>query len=49
MPHGDWRWCRKELAHVCLHDATRVHADRDLAEIEAESVAYSLIWTGGPR
>ena len=29
-----------ELAHVCLHDATRVHADRDLAEIEAESVAF---------
>jgi len=29
-----------ELAHVCLHDATRVRTDRDLAEIEAESVAF---------
>ncbi len=29
-----------ELAHVCLHDASRVSTDRDLAEIEAESVAF---------
>jgi hypothetical protein len=29
-----------ELAHVCLHDASRVTTDRDLAEIEAESVAF---------
>ena len=29
-----------ELAHVCLHDATRITTDRDLAEIEAESVAF---------
>ena len=25
---------------MCLHDATRVQIDRDLAEIEAESVAF---------
>jgi hypothetical protein len=29
-----------ELAHVLLHDASRVRTDRDLAEIEAESVAF---------
>jgi len=29
-----------ELAHVCLHDASRITTDRDLAEIEAESVAF---------
>ena len=29
-----------ELAHVCLHDASRITVDRDLAEIEAESVAF---------
>jgi hypothetical protein len=29
-----------ELAHCLLHDASRVSTDRDLAEIEAESVAY---------
>lgn len=29
-----------ELAHCLLHDASRVNTDRDLAEIEAESVAY---------
>jgi hypothetical protein len=29
-----------ELGHVLLHDATRITTDRDLAEIEAESVAY---------
>jgi hypothetical protein len=29
-----------ELAHICLHDASRITTDRDLAEIEAESVAF---------
>ena len=29
-----------ELGHVLLHDASRIATDRDLAEIEAESVAY---------
>jgi hypothetical protein len=29
-----------ELAHVCLHDPASVGADRDLAEVEAESVAF---------
>lgn len=29
-----------ELAHVRLHDASRFRTDRDLAEIEAESVAF---------
>jgi hypothetical protein len=29
-----------ELGHVLLHDAARITTDRDLAEIEAESVAY---------
>jgi len=29
-----------ELAHVCLHDSSRIVVDRDLAEIEAESVAF---------
>jgi hypothetical protein len=29
-----------ELAHVLLHDASRITVDRDLAEIEAESVAF---------
>ncbi len=29
-----------ELAHCCMHDSSRVHLDRDLAEIEAESVAF---------
>jgi hypothetical protein len=29
-----------ELAHVCLHDPARITADRDLAEVEAESVAF---------
>ena len=29
-----------ELGHVLLHDDSRIATDRDLAEIEAESVAY---------
>jgi hypothetical protein len=32
-----------ELAHVCLHDASRITTDRDLAEIEAESVAFIVL------
>ena len=30
-------WCRKEMAHALLHQH---HADRRLAELEAESTAY---------
>jgi len=30
-------------AHVCLHDASRITTDRDLAEIEAESVAFIVL------
>jgi len=38
-----------ELAHVLLHDGTENGSGcRGRAEVEAESVAYSLIWTGGP-
>lgn len=32
-----------ELGHVCLHDASRITTDRDLAEIEAESVAFIVL------
>lgn len=36
-----------ELAHTQMHDGTEYAAGcRGQAEIEAESVAYSLIWTG---
>lgn len=39
-----------ELAHVHLHDGTEYATGcRGRAEVGAESVAYSLIWTGGPR
>ncbi|MGH8971633.1 MAG: hypothetical protein ACRD0C_00305 [Acidimicrobiia bacterium] len=34
-------WCRKELAHVLLHDGTENRTGcRGRAEVEAESVAY---------
>jgi antirestriction protein ArdC len=36
-----------ELAHVLLHDASRVRAGRDLAEVEAESVAYIVCHVAG--
>ena len=50
-PTTPWWWTRPggrqadktlchELGHVLLHDASRIATDRDLAEIEAESVAY---------
>lgn len=43
----------KTLAHDIdhtAHDGTEYATScRGRAEIEAESVAYSLIWTGGPR
>jgi hypothetical protein len=33
-----------------MHNGTEYAAGcRGTAEIEAESVAYSFIWTGGPR
>jgi hypothetical protein len=32
-----------ELAHACLHDSSRITTDRDLAEIEAESVAFIVL------
>ena len=32
-----------ELAHVLLHDESRITTDRDLAEIEAESVAFIVL------
>jgi antirestriction protein ArdC len=38
-----------ELAHVLLHTGTEYALGcRGRAEVEAESVAYSLIWTGVP-
>jgi len=36
-----------ELAHVLLHDASRVRGDRELAEVEAESVAYVVCNAAG--
>jgi hypothetical protein len=36
-----------ELAHVLLHDATRVTEARDLAEVEAESVAFIVCHAAG--
>ncbi len=36
-----------ELAHVLLHDASRVNGGRDLAEVEAESVAFIVCHAAG--
>lgn len=36
-----------ELAHVMLHDATRAAERRDLAEVEAEGVAYLVCEAAG--
>jgi len=37
-----------ELAHLLLHDGAQAVARRELAEVEAESAAYPLIWTHPP-
>ncbi len=39
--------CGKELGHVLLHgpDAEDVRQHRGIGEVEAESVALTLIWT----
>lgn len=49
QPHGlsRLRWCRKELAHVLLHDGVQAGARRELAEVEAESVAYLVCHAAG--
>ena len=36
-----------ELGHVRLHDASRITTDRDLAEVEAESVAFIVCAAAG--
>lgn len=41
-------WCRKELAHVLLHDGTEYALGcRGRAEVEAESVAYIVCQAAG--
>ncbi len=40
-------WCRKELAHVWLHDPDEGHHHRGVAEVEAESVAYVVCHAAG--
>jgi hypothetical protein len=40
-------WCRKELAHVWLHDPADGTHHRGTAEVEAESVAYIVCHAAG--
>ncbi|MCA1702149.1 MAG: hypothetical protein LC808_02310 [Actinobacteria bacterium] len=41
-------WCRKELAHVLLHDGSEYATGcRGRAEVEAESVAFVVLSTAG--
>jgi hypothetical protein len=40
-------WCRKELAHVWLHDPEHGSHHRGTAEVEAESVAYVVCHASG--
>ena len=44
-PQTSRKWCGKEAGHVLLHPDQRGRECRGILEVEAESVALTLIWT----